>query len=156
DSSDLDWEALAAAVRELAALETTHSWQPTLVYAVTDDEQEVAGNARPIAFAVYTPRRFGGATRLQPAQSVSAMLAAYYGDAEWRAALAGAKADVQHALHTHLERVRRKDDVLRGELAALDEASRLRVEADTLRAFQTTVPSGAAEWRITNPFGAAA
>jgi predicted ribosome quality control (RQC) complex YloA/Tae2 family protein len=146
---EVDWEALAAAVRELAALETTHAWRPTLVYA----EEGAIPGARPIAYAVYQPRRFGGAAALRSLESVSAMLAAYYEDAEWRAALEGAKADVQQALRTHLERVRRKDDVLRGELAALDEASRLREEADTLRAFQMEVPAGADEWRVANPFG---
>lgn len=148
---EVDWEVLAAAVRELAALETTHAWRPTLVYA----EEGATPGARPIAYAVYQPRRFGGAAALRSLESVSAMLAAYYEDAEWRAALEGAKADVQQALRTHLERVRRKDDVLRGELAALDEASRLRMEADTLRAFQMEVPAGAAEWCVANPFGEA-
>ncbi|HEU5441792.1 MAG TPA: NFACT RNA binding domain-containing protein [Ktedonobacterales bacterium] len=148
---ELEWEALAAAVRDLAALETTRAWRPTLVYA----QDYTSPGERPVAYAVYEPRRFAGTAGLRPVASVSVMLAAYYEDAEWRAAMEGAKADVQQALRTHVERVRRKDDVLRGELAALDEASRLRVEADTLRAFQMEVPVGAAEWRVANPFGEA-
>jgi predicted ribosome quality control (RQC) complex YloA/Tae2 family protein len=150
---ELDWEALAEAVRDLAALETTRAWRPTLVYPAAGVPP--GPGERPVAYAVYEPRRFAGTAGLRPVESVSVMLAAYYEDAEWRAAMEGAKADVQQALRTHLERVRRKDDVLRGELAALDEASRLRVEADTLRAFQMEVPAGAAEWRVANPFGEA-
>ncbi len=144
-----DWEALAAAVRELAAQTEAHAWQPTLVYSSGED----ADSARPTGFAVYRPRRFVGA-ELRPAESVSAMLAAYYADAEWRAGVEGGKAALAHALRTQIERSRRKEGVLREELRALDDAARLRLEADTLLAFQMDVPERAALWRVENPFGA--
>lgn len=147
----LDWDALAAAVRELAAQAEVGIWEPTLVYAPTSHEEAQA--SRPVGFAVYRPRRFPSA-ELRPAESVSAMLAAYYADAEWRAGVEGAKAALAHALRTQIERCRRKDSVLREELRALDDAARLRLEADTLLAFQTEVPQHATLWRTDNPFAA--
>ncbi|MFI5271756.1 MAG: NFACT family protein [Ktedonobacterales bacterium] len=143
------WDALAAVVQTLGTfgtLDAARTWEPTLVYA--DAEQ-----TRPTAFAVYRPERFAGA-ELRPAASVNALLAAFYEDAEWRTALEGTKSELAHALRTHLERSRRKDALLRDELRGLEEASRLRVEADTLLAFQLEVPPAAAEWRVANPFSA--
>jgi predicted ribosome quality control (RQC) complex YloA/Tae2 family protein len=46
----------------------------------------------------------------------------------------------------------RKDRVLREELAALDEAARLREEADILLAFQADVPPHASSVTLPNPF----
>ena len=144
-----DWDTLAAAARELAAQAEAGAWEPTLVYAPGDD----AASAQPIAFAMYRPRRFAGAS-LRTVESVSAMLAAYYADAEWRAGVEVGKAALAHALRTQIERCRRKDGVLHEEVHALDDAARLRLEADTLLAFQTEVPEHAATWRVQNPFGA--
>ena len=143
--ADVDWEAVAERTRELAALRQTHEWRPTLVY--TDD------NAAPTAFAVYTPVRFGGA-RLEAAASTNAMLAAYYEGAEWRGAVEAAKGDLRHLLRTLHERSTRKDETLRAELRALEDARRLRLEADVLLAFQTEVPRGATSYSAPNPFAA--
>jgi predicted ribosome quality control (RQC) complex YloA/Tae2 family protein len=140
---DLPWEALAAHVRELAALPLTRAWRPTLVYP--------DAAAPPTAFAVYEPRRFPGAL-LRPAESVTALLAAVYGDIEWRTAIEGAKRVLRQVLQTQRERCQRKAAILREELRALDEAQRLRLEADILLAFQAEVPAHAASFTIANPF----
>jgi predicted ribosome quality control (RQC) complex YloA/Tae2 family protein len=142
---DLDWDAVAAAVRDLAALYDTHAWQPTLVYTPDDP--------RPQDAAAYRPVRFP-ASELRPAPSVNDALAAYFEDAEWRGAVDSAKADLRHLLKTQHDRTRRKAEALAAELAALDEAQALRLEADTLLAFQADVPSGAASYTLANPFAA--
>jgi predicted ribosome quality control (RQC) complex YloA/Tae2 family protein len=144
---DLDWDAVAAAVRDLAALYDTHAWQPTLVYTADDP--------RPHDAAAYRPARFPAA-ELRTAPSVNDALAAYFEDAEWHGAVESAKADLRHLLKTQHDRTRRKAEALTGELAALDEAQRLRLEADTLLAFQADVPPGAASYTLANPFAAGA
>jgi predicted ribosome quality control (RQC) complex YloA/Tae2 family protein len=145
----IDWEALAATVHELAAQAVAREYEPTLVYA--NDEDPVS--ARPMSFAIYRPRRFVDAV-LRPAENVNAMLTAYYADAEWQAGVEAGKAPLAHTLRTQIERCRRKDRVLREELRALDEAARLRLEADVLLAFQTEVPEQTSQWQVANPFGA--
>ena len=146
-ASDPDWDAVSAAVHDLAALYDTHAWQPTLVYT--------AGEPRPRDAAVYRPVCFPGA-ELRPVLSVNDLLAAYFEDAEWRSAVETAKADLRHLLKTQHDRTRRKAEALAGELAALDVAQRLRTEADVLLAFQTEVPHGASTYAVENPFATAA
>jgi predicted ribosome quality control (RQC) complex YloA/Tae2 family protein len=82
------------------------------------------------------------------------MLAAYFRDVEWRGAVDHAKSDLRRLLQTNHDRCMRKDQTLQTELRALDEADRLRQEADTLLAFQTAVPAGATHFAIENPFAA--
>ncbi|MGH2514288.1 MAG: Rqc2 family fibronectin-binding protein, partial [Ktedonobacterales bacterium] len=145
-TAELDWQALARAVRELAALATTHEWQPTLVYE--DDA------ARPTSYAVYQPRRYPGA-RLEQTGGVNDLLATFYEDAEWRAAVETAKRDLRHLLQTLRDRSLRKREALREELGALDEAQRLRLEADVLLAFQTEIPPHITTYTLPNPFSQA-
>src|SRR5262249_44942596 len=126
-------ERRAVAVRELAPLQTTREWQPTLVYGPADGQLRDG--------AVYTPRRFPEA-ELRQAAGVNDLLAAYFAGAEWRGAVEGAKGELRHLLQTQHDRCRRKAEVLAGELAALEEAQQLRLEADLLLAFQSAVPPG--------------
>jgi len=142
----LDWEDVARHVRELAALAESHAWQPTLVY---EDEAE-----RPTSYAVYVPQRFSGA-RLVSSASVNDMLAVYYEDAEWRTAVETAKRDLRHLLQTLRDRCLRKREALQEELRALDEAQRLRLEADVLLAFQADIPPHITSYTLPNPFSAA-
>ncbi|HEU5348094.1 MAG TPA: NFACT family protein, partial [Ktedonobacterales bacterium] len=144
-TADLPWEQVAEEARALAAQAETSAWQPTLVYG---DET----NERPTAFTVYLPRQFGDAA-LRPAASVNEMLATFYHDAEWRTALDSARRELRHLLQTIRDRCARKDDVLRGELAAIDEAQALREEADLLLAFQTEIARGQTSITLENPFG---
>jgi len=168
---ELPWAAIAAEVRPLAALVRTHAWQPTLVSPppalplARGGESDVStapalpagrGGQRArtpdlLAFAVYEPRQYAGA-QLVPMPSANIMLATYFEGAEWRAAIEGAKADLRHRLQTQRSRCVRKDHVLHGELAALDEAARLRQEADILLAFQADVPPHASSVTLPNPF----
>jgi predicted ribosome quality control (RQC) complex YloA/Tae2 family protein len=141
---DLDWGALSTEMRSFVALVESHEWRPTLVYAAPDAPT-------PEAYAVYEPRQFPGAT-LRPMPSVNEALAIYYQDAEWRVTIEAAKGDLRRLLQTNRERCQRKADVLQGELGALDEARRLREEADLLLAFQSESPERAASVTLENPF----
>lgn len=143
-AADLPWGRLAHETRELAGLMETRAWQPTLVYATRE-------SAQPSAFAVYTPQRFVEA-ELRAAPDVNTMLAMYFEGAEWHNAVEGAKSNLRHILQIQLERCIRKDEVLHAELRQLDEAQRLREEADTLLAFQNEVPPHATSYSIENLF----
>ncbi len=147
----LPWQALADETRALASLQTTHEWRPTLVYSASDPADAPA--VAPLAYAVYTPRRYPDAL-LRAEPGANALLAIFYEDAEWRAAVESAKGDLRHILQTNRDRCVRKAETLAAELRALDEAARLRVEADLLLAFQTEVPARAASFTTENPFAA--
>ncbi|HEX6122666.1 MAG TPA: NFACT family protein, partial [Ktedonobacterales bacterium] len=142
---DLPWGEVARAVAALAALPETHAWQPTLV---------LGADGAPLAYAVYPPQQYAGA-ELRPEPSVNALLDRFYRGAEWRVAVEGAKADLRHLLRTHHDRCQRKDAALREELRALDEAQRLREEADILLAFQADIPAKATSFTTENPFAEA-
>jgi len=141
--SDLPWEALAGHCQSLASVAARHAWQPTLVFA--------SGSERPTAFAVYRPQRFPDA-HLEEQTGVAAMLATYFGDAEWRDALDSAKSGLRRQLQTVAERARRKAEILASELEGLQEARRLRLEGDLLLAFQHDIPIGARTFTTQNPF----
>jgi predicted ribosome quality control (RQC) complex YloA/Tae2 family protein len=143
---NLDWGALSVEMRSFGALAESHEWRPTLVYATPDA-------ATPEAFAVYEARQFSDAT-LRTMPSVNEALAAYYQDAEWRVTVEGAKGGLRRLLQTNRERCWRKAETLQGELDALDEARRLREEADLLLAFQSELPERAASVTLENPFAA--
>ena len=152
-ATDLPWERIAAEARALAALPETSAWQPTLVYGhAASDASSDATHEEPTAFAVYLPRQFGDAD-LRPTASANEMLATYYHDAEWRLALDGARRELRHLLQTIRDRSARKDETLRGELAAIAEAQALREEADLLLAFQTEIARGQQSVTLENPFG---
>jgi predicted ribosome quality control (RQC) complex YloA/Tae2 family protein len=143
---DLDWSALSAEMRSFATLAESHEWRPTLVYAMSDE-------AIPEAFAVYEPRQFPSATlRVMP--TVNEALATYYQDAEWRVTVEAAKGELRRRLQTIRERCQRKAEALQSELSALDEARRLREEADLLLAFQSELPERATSVTLENAFAA--
>ncbi len=134
---DLDWGALSAEMRSFAALMESRAWRPTLVYAAPDAPT-------PDAFAVYEPRQFPGAnTAATP--TVNEALATYYQDAEWRVTVEGAKGELRRLLQTNRDRCQRKAEALQAELGALDEARRLREEADLLLAFQSEIAGARGE-----------
>jgi predicted ribosome quality control (RQC) complex YloA/Tae2 family protein len=144
-ATDLPWEQIATEARALAELPESAAWEPTLVYGDASSET-------PTAFAVYLPRQFGDAS-LRACASANEMLATFYHDAEWRLALESAKRDLRHRLQTIRDRCARKDETLRGELAAIDEAQTLREEADLLLAFQVEIARGQTSVTLENPFG---
>ncbi|HKW21243.1 MAG TPA: NFACT RNA binding domain-containing protein [Ktedonobacterales bacterium] len=144
-AADLPWDRIAAEARALAELPETAAWEPTLAYG--DESSEI-----PTAFAVYLPRQYGDAS-LRACASANEMLATFFHDAEWRVAVESAKRDLRHLLQTIRDRCARKDEALRGELAAIDEAQTLREEADLLLAFQVEIARGQTSVTLENPFG---
>jgi predicted ribosome quality control (RQC) complex YloA/Tae2 family protein len=141
---NLDLSALSAELRSFAALADSREWRATLVYAAPEAPT-------PVAFAVYEPRQFPGAT-LRETPTVNEALATYYQDAEWRVTVEGAKGELRRLLQTNRDRCIRKAEALQGELATLDQARRLREEADLLLAFQSELPARAASVTLENPF----
>jgi predicted ribosome quality control (RQC) complex YloA/Tae2 family protein len=144
-ATDLPWDEVASEARGLAALPESRAWQPTLIYDASGDET-------PTAFSVYEPRQYSDVS-LRACASVNEMLAIYYHDAEWRLALDSARRDLRHLLQTVRDRSTRKDEVLRGELAAIDEAQALREEADLLLAFQAEIARGQTSITLEDPLG---
>lgn len=167
DLSEAQWGALARETRALAALPEAHAWQPTLIARDThptraNEDGEDGDEANAISasmdtllgFSVYRPQRFPPDVTLNPAPSVNEALDRYFRGAEWQSALEGAKAGLRHVLQTQRDRCQRKAEALKGELAALDELARLRLEADTLLAYQTEIAPGQRIFTIADPFGA--
>jgi predicted ribosome quality control (RQC) complex YloA/Tae2 family protein len=144
---DLPWEVVATEARTLAMLPETRDWHPTLVYTPPEATASTA-------FAVYVPRQNPGA-RLESAPSVNDMLTAYFQGAEWRTAVEGAKGDLRRLLQTQHERSMRKDAALHEELRALEEAQRLREEADVLLAYQQEIAPHQTSVTLENPFAVA-
>jgi predicted ribosome quality control (RQC) complex YloA/Tae2 family protein len=140
DATPQDWEAVARETRRLAALAADHDWTPTLVIAHGDDASE---REQPAAVTVYEPQQYPAQDRLERMDSLNEALARLYAGAEWRAELEQAKGDLRRILQTQRDRCLRKAEALEAEQAALDEAQRLRREADTLLAFQVEVPPNA-------------
>ncbi len=134
------WEALARATRDLAALDDTHAWRPTLIYAPASGDDAAA---RPVGLAVYEPRQYAPEYRLQAAASVNDALDTLFSGAEWRVELEQTKGDLRRLLQTQRDRCVRRGEALATEMAAQAEASQLRREADTLLAFQSEVAVGA-------------
>ncbi len=139
-ASTLDWEAVARETRALAALATDRAWIPTLVLAPDKESDE---GERPVAVTVYEPRQFPANYRCERVDSLNDALARLYAGAEWRVELEQAKGDLRRILQTQRDRCLRKAEALQAEQAALDEAQRLRREADALLAFQADVPPNA-------------
>jgi predicted ribosome quality control (RQC) complex YloA/Tae2 family protein len=141
--ADTPWVWVAEQARGLAALMETREWRPALV--------ENPATGTPAAFAVYELRQYAG-WPVKSFTSVNDLLDTCYRGAEWRDALQGAKADVARALQTHRERCLRKAELLQRDLAAAQEAERLRMEGEVLLAFGQQLAPGQTSFVIENPF----
>ena len=148
--ADSPWERIAEQARGLAALIETRDWRPVLVERPVTDGQSAAARA-PAAFAVYELRQYAG-WPVRPFARVNDLLDTSYRGAEWRDALKGTKADIARALQTHRERCLRKAELLARDLAAAQEAERLRREGEVLLAFGQQVAPGQASLVMENPF----
>ncbi|HUY76805.1 MAG TPA: NFACT family protein, partial [Ktedonobacterales bacterium] len=160
DLGEAQWGAVARETRALAALPDAHAWEPTLLTRGPDATRAATEDAAPgpeaslIGFSVYRPQRFPPEITLTTAPSVNEALDRYFRGAEWQSALEGAKGGLRRLLQTQRDRCQRKAEALHGELSALDELSRLRLEADTLLTYQTEIAPGQRVFTIADPFGA--
>jgi predicted ribosome quality control (RQC) complex YloA/Tae2 family protein len=147
------WEELAWNVRFLAALYDTHVWQPQLVERVEHMEH---GEARtvpvPVAFASYVLEQYAEVPgmHIRSLPSMNAVLDEFYARAEWRDAMEDVRAPIRKALQTHLERGRRKAELLQQELAKAEEAAQYRLQAELLLAHQHEVQQGQTSIALPN------
>ena len=135
------WEELAWNVRELAALYDNHSWKPQVVERL---ERPAGSTPLFIALAPYTLEQYAAlpGVRIRTSPSINTILDEYYAGAEWRDAMESVRTPVKKVLQTQLERCKRKAELLQQELAASEEASRYRLQADLLLAYQHEVKQG--------------
>ncbi|HLI09918.1 MAG TPA: NFACT RNA binding domain-containing protein [Ktedonobacteraceae bacterium] len=144
------WEELAWNVRSLAALYDTHAWQPQLVERVEQGEGKTA--PVPIAFAPYVLEQYAAVPgmHLRSLPFMNAVLDEFYARAEWRDAMEDMRAPIRKALQTHLERGRRKAELLQQELAKAEEAAQYRLQAELLLAHQHEVQQGQTSIALPN------
>jgi predicted ribosome quality control (RQC) complex YloA/Tae2 family protein len=140
------WEELAWNARQLAALFDTHAWKPQLVELVagTDEIQASLSRPVPVAFAPYILEQYAHlpGTLIRESASMNALIEEFYAGAEWRDAMENVRTPVRKVLQAQLERCKRKSVLLQQELAVSEEASRYRLQAELLLAFQHEVKQG--------------
>ncbi len=166
------WEEVAWNAREIAALYNAHAWKPQLVERVEQPEsaQGNGGDApipspgrpqgyartiqRYVAFAPYVLEQYAdmAGVSIQAAASINTCIDEFYAGAEWRDAMESVRAPVRKVLHTHLERCRRKAELLQMELAVSEEANQYRLWADLLLAHQNDVKQGPQSVTLQNFF----
>lgn len=135
------WEELAWNARELASLPDRHDWRPYLVERIED----VPGMTPiPVAFAPYVLEQYMEFSSLdaRSLSSINEAIDAFYAGAEWRDAMESLRAPLRKALHTQVERCRRKAEHLRQEMAASEEANTYRLWGELLLAHQQEVSKG--------------
>ncbi|HKF38455.1 MAG TPA: NFACT family protein, partial [Ktedonobacteraceae bacterium] len=155
ETSAAPWEELAWNVRELAALYDTHAWKPQLVERMGGDAgQAPASQAIPLAFAPYVLEQYAAmpGVRIRESASINVLIDEFYASAEWRDALESLRAPVRKGLQTQRDRCKRKAELLRQELAVSEEASRYRLQAELLLAFQHEVKRGQSGVVLPNIF----
>lgn len=150
------WEELAWNVRELAALFDTHAWKPQLVERVADTGEIQASFSRPvpIAFAPYVLEQYAElpGTLIRESASINVLIDEFYAGAEWRDAMESVRTPVRKVLQAQLERCKRKSALLQQELAVSEEASRYRLQAELLLAYQHEVKQGQSSVVLQNFF----
>ncbi len=157
ETSAAPWEELAWNVRELAALYDTHAWKPQLVERLGGDAgqaQTLASQAVPLAFAPYVLEQYAAipGVRIRESASINVLIDEFYASAEWRDALESLRAPVRKVLQTQRDRCKRKAELLQQELAVSEEASRYRLQAELLLAFQHEVKRGQSSVVLPNIF----
>ncbi len=150
------WEELAWNVRELAALFDTHAWKPQLVERVEDpgEMQSTFSRPAPVAFAPYILEQYAElpGMRIRESASINVLIDEFYAGAEWRDAMESVRTPVRKVLQTQLERCKRKSELLQRDLTVSEEASRYRLQAELLLAYQHEVKQGQSSVVLQNFF----
>jgi predicted ribosome quality control (RQC) complex YloA/Tae2 family protein len=146
------WEELAWNIRDLTAAYDTHHWQPQLVERLAEGES--VEQAVPIAFAPYVLEQYARqpGRRVRRSSSINVLLDDYYARAEWRDAMEGVRSPMRRVLQTHLERRKRRAELLQQEMATSEEAARYRLQGDLLLAHQHEVQQGESSVTLQNFF----
>jgi predicted ribosome quality control (RQC) complex YloA/Tae2 family protein len=90
--------------------------------------------------------------RIRESASINVLIDEFYASAEWRDALESLRAPVRKVLQTQRDRCKRKAELLQQELAVSEEASRYRLQAELLLAFQHEVQRGQSNVILPNIF----
>jgi predicted ribosome quality control (RQC) complex YloA/Tae2 family protein len=156
NSGEAIWEELAWNVRELATLFDTHAWKPQLVERVKDDSeaQTTLSRTAPIAYAPYVLEQYAElpGVRIRESASINILIDEFYAGAEWRDAMNNVRTPIRKVLQAQLERCKRKSELLQRELAVSEEASRYRLQAELLLAYQHEVQQGQSSVVLQNFF----
>lgn len=146
--SEDSWEELAWNIRELAALYDNHRWRPQLVEQVPSP-----GSApTPVAFAAYPLEQYTERPdlRVRQSPSLNVLIDEYYAGMEWRDAMGNVRAPIKKILQSQRDRCKRKAEILRTEMAATEEASRYRLQAELLLAHQNEIKQGQSSVELEN------
>src|SRR5258708_11692279 len=148
------WDELAWNIRELAALYDTRAWKPQIAERIED----IDPHPFPIAFAPYVLEQYAElpGVRIRESASINVLIDEFYAGAEWRDAMESVRAPVRKVLQTKLERCKRKSALLQQELAVSEDASRYRLQAELLLAYQHEVKQGQSSVVLQNFFEAEA
>lgn len=154
------WEELAWNVRDLTSAYDSHSWHPQLIEGPrpTKDgqkENEVQATQKfPIAFAAYVLEQYAALPEMtiRASPSMNVILDEYYARAEWRDAMESVRSPVRKVLQTQRDRCKRKAELLRQELANIEESNRYRLQGELLLAHQHEVQQGQSSVELENFF----
>ena len=156
NTGDTDLEELAWNVRKLAVSFDNHLWKPQLVERIRDagDVQSSFSKPIPIAFAPYILEQYAEVPgmRIRESASINVLIDEFYAGSEWRDAMESVRNPLKKALQTQFERCKRKSELLQQELSASEDASRYRLHAELLLAYQHEVQQGQSNVVLQNYF----
>src|SRR2546429_1082245 len=156
NTGDANLEELAWNVRALALLFDNHTWKPQLVERVGDvgDVQSSFSQPVPIAFAPYVLEQYAEmpGMRIRESVSINILIDEFYAGAEWRDAMESVRNPLRKVLQTQFERCKRKSALLQQELSVSEDASRYRLQAELLLAYQHEVKLGQSSVVLQNFF----
>ncbi len=156
NTGDAHLEELAWNVRALAVLFDNHTWKPRLVERVGDvgDMQSSLSQSVPIAFAPYVLEQYAEIPRMRirESASINILIDEFYAGAEWRDAMESVRNPLRKVLQTQFERCKRKSELLQQELSVSEDASRYRLQAELLLAYQHEVKQGQSSVVLQNFF----
>ena len=156
NTNDVDLEELAWNIRELAVLFDNHTWKPQLVERVGDvgDNHSSFSQPLPVAFAPYVLEQYAEmpGMRIRESASINILIDEFYAGSEWRDAMENVRNPLRKVLQTQFERCKRKSALLQQELSASEDASRYRLQAELLLAYQHEVKQGQSNVVLQNYF----
>jgi len=156
NTGDANLEELAWNVRALALLFDKHTWKPQLVERVgyVGDVQSSFSQSVPIAFAPYVLEQYAEmpGMRMRDSVSINILIDEFYTGAEWRDAMERVRNPLRKVLQTQFERCKRKSALLQQELSVSEDASRYRLQAELLLAYQHEVKQGQSSVVLQNFF----
>ena len=156
NTGDSNLEELAWNVRALALLFDKHTWKPQLVERVgyVRDVQSSFSQSVPIAFAPYVLEQYAEmpGMRMRDSVSINILIDEFYTGAEWRDAMESVRNPLRKVLQTQFERCKRKSALLQQELSVSEDASRYRLQAELLLAYQHEVKQGQSSVVLQNFF----